>query len=97
MGEAKRRKKSDETVVEGVIEGLRVGKDPNTGQVGAAGAWIKTAADEIYAVVADADEPRRALLSLYVGAAARFIGRLSPDPDFPGYQRPHCLQRDHAG
>ena len=86
MGEAKRRKKSDETVVEGVIEGLRVGKDPNTGQVGAAGAWIKTAADEIYAVVADADEPRRALLSLYVGAAARFIGRLSPDPDFPGFK-----------
>ena len=86
MGEAKRRKKSDETFVEAVIEGLRVGKDPNTGQVVGAMAWIKTAADEIYAVVADADEPRRALLSLYVGAAARFIGRLSPDPDFPEFK-----------
>jgi hypothetical protein len=86
MGEAKRRKKSDETVVEAVIEGLRVGKDPNSGQVVGAMAWIKTAADEIYVVVAEADEPRRALLSLYVGAAARFIGRLSPDPDFPEFK-----------
>ena len=85
MGEAKRRKKCDETVVEAVIDGLRVGKDPNTGQVVGAMAWIRTAADEIYVVVAEADEPRRALLSLYVGAAARFIGRLSPDPDFPEF------------
>ena len=86
MSEAKRRKKSDETVVEAVVEGLRVGKDPNTGQVGAALAWIKTAADEIYVVVAEADEPRCALLSLYVGAAARFVGRLSPDPDLPEFK-----------
>jgi hypothetical protein len=36
--------------------------------------------DEAYLVVAEDDEPRRALLGLYVGATARFVGRLSPDP-----------------
>ena len=56
MGEAKRRSERitansqdpgrDEIVVVGVIEGLRLGTDPDTGQVVGAIAWIKTAADE---------------------------------------------------
>jgi hypothetical protein len=74
MGEAKRRKKSDETVVDAVIEGLLVGKDPNTGQVVGTGARIKTAADEIYVVVAKADEPRRTLLALYYVEALDIYG-----------------------
>lgn len=76
MGDAKRRKKN-EIVVEAVIEGIRVGKDRDTGQVVRAGAWVKTLADEMYTVVAKADKPRR-----YEGAAARFVGCLSPAPDF---------------
>jgi hypothetical protein len=96
MGEAKRRveKKTangedpgrDEIAVVGVIEGLRVGTDPVTDQVVGALAWIKTAVDEMYVVVAKDDEPRAVLLALYVGAAARFTGQLSPAPDFPEFK-----------
>ena len=86
MGEAKRRKKSDEIDVEAVIEAIRVGSDSKTGQVLGAAALIKTAADESYVVEAWADDPRRALLALYEGAAARFVGRLSPAPNFPKFK-----------
>jgi hypothetical protein len=86
MGESKRRKITDEIAVEAVIEGFRVGRDPSTGQVVGAIAWIKTAADEMYFVVVKDDKPRRALQALYEGAAARFVGRLSRLRDLSEYQ-----------
>jgi hypothetical protein len=82
MGEAKRQTKTDEIVVIAVIECLRAGHDLNTDEVVAAVAGVRTAANERYVVLAEADEPRRTLQTLYVGAAARFVGRLSPPPDF---------------
>jgi hypothetical protein len=82
MGEAKRRMKNktanSEIVVEGVIEHLQQGRDRNTHEISLGAAGIRTANNERFVVFAESEEPRRALLELYEGATATFVGRLFP-------------------